>query len=173
VSPESFRGQGRFRKLLDAYESDTVDTVEAEVLTVPALLRSDSSGAVTYACDVKLHIKALFFEAEHIVRNVPVAQTERGYLYCEPGAMVLLRRVGPSGSPYQVVGPAKVGPGHHHAVPVDMETGTAGTAVDWSLTSRPITLEELGDPGFAGDSFGVTPLGARAIFRGSTLLEVR
>jgi hypothetical protein len=138
---------------------DAAPEIEGKTLSRPALLYTDGSGS-TYAVDVDIGL-------EDPLRNVPIAAGNNQLVYAETGAAVVLRRT--ASGQYKVTGFAKEMPGTFIRVPVTIETLTLGPAENLSLSSRPLTLEELGL--YAG-GFGLCPFGAIAVFRGSTLIRI-
>ncbi len=139
---------------------DAQRELDGKTLTRPALLRSDGR-VTTYACDVAID------GYENPLRNVPIAQGNHELLYADAGAAVRLRR-GDAGQ-FEITGFSKRAPGDFIRIPVTLRTGQIGTPVHAGLTSRPLTLAELGT---VGPGFGQTPLGAVAVYRGGTLLEI-
>lgn len=153
--------------LQQAQIRDSVPTLEGEVASRPALFKTDGV-ALTYAADVRILSDEA---AEQVLRNVPIAVGVRDVVYAEVGAAVSLARNGPTGR-FEITGFSKRKPGTHTRIAVNLGTGAAGPAVDVAVTARPLTLGELGSPTF-GAGFGTIPLGAYALFRGSTFLELR
>lgn len=153
--------------LQSAEVRDSVETLDGEVVSRPALLRTDGA-VLTYAADVRISGEG---ETEDVLRAVPIAVGVRDVVYAEVGAAVTLRRHGGTGR-LEIVGFAKRKPGRHVRIAVDLEAGTAAPAVDVALTVRLLTLGELGDLTYGG-GFGTIPLGAYAVFRGGTFLELR
>ena len=141
-----------------------VRTVEAEILTRPSLIKTDGD-ELTYACTVKITGHDNFLE------NVPIAVAASALEYSDVGAAVTLRKDTETGK-FEIVGFSKKKPGRRVLIAVDVEAQTLGLVQDVSVTSRLLTLGELGDTLYGG-GWGQTPLGATAIFRGETLIEVR
>jgi hypothetical protein len=142
---------------------DAAPLLEGEIVSRPALLKTDGVN-LTYAADVKLP------GYDDPLRTVPVAVSATEVLYAEPGAAVTLSRT--SGGKFEITGYAKRKPGSRTRIAVDVETLQVGARADVGLSTRVLTLGELGDAAF-GAGFGYVPLGAYALFRGSTLLAVR
>lgn len=140
---------------------DAAPTLEGEVLTRPALLKTDGEN-LTYACDVKIG------GYDDPLRSVPIANGARDLCYAEAGAAVTLTRS--RGGKYEITGYAKKKPGTRTRIAVNLDTLVAGDGVSVGLSSRPLTWEELGT---IGGGWGVAPWGGVAIFRGDTLIEVR
>jgi hypothetical protein len=138
---------------------DAADELDGKILTRPALLVTDGANLI-YAVDVDIGAAAP-------LKNVPIARGNRDLLYADAGNACRLRR-SMSGQ-YEVIGFSKELPGRYVRIPVDLSDLTLGPVEDISITARPLTLGDLAD--FGG--FGRTPLGAVAIFRGGSLLELR
>lgn len=153
--------------LQSAEVRDSVESLEGEVVSRPALLRTDGA-VLTYATDVRISGEG---ETEEVLRAVPIAVGVRDVVYAEVGAAVTLRRHGGTGR-LEIVGFAKRKPGRHVRIAVDLGSGAVGPPVDIGLTVRLLTLGELGDLAF-GDGFGTIPLGAYAIFDGDVFVEWR
>lgn len=128
--------------------------LDGKVLTRPALLVTDGI-SVIYACDVDVGEK-------DPLHNVPIARGNRDIIYAEVGAAVRLRRT--MGGQFEIVGFSQEMPGTYKRIPVDLETLAFGQIEDVTLTSIPIPYGDL--------NYGVTPYGAIAVYRGSTLIEV-
>lgn len=162
---------------------DGIQTLEGEVLTRPALLKTDRV-SLTYACDVRISTDNPQGEhwsegadpvldprySERVLRTVPIASANKDLIYADVGAAVTLARS--ATGRFEVVGFAKRKPGKRTRVAVDLSALTAGAPEDVGIISRPLTLGELADPAF-GAGFGTVPFGAYAIFRGATLIAVR
>jgi hypothetical protein len=162
--------------LTDARLRDAKDELDGRVLTRPALLVTDGQ-SVMYACDVDIGIIAPsgYDGAQDLVdanilgsvlHNVPVARGNQDLIYADVGSAVRLRRT--ASGRYEVTGFSQEMPGRQIRIPVDLLAGTFGMVEDQTITSRPLTLAELQT--FGG--FGNVPLGAVAIYQGSTFMRL-
>ncbi len=149
-------------QVIRAEVRDEVSTLTGEVASRPALLKTDGSN-LTWACNVKLG------DYDDLLRAVPISVAATELEYADIGAAVTLERHGTGR--YEIVGFAKRKPGRRVRIPVDVDAMTSDVVQDWTLSSRLLTLGELGDTSFGG-GWGTLPLGASAVFRGSTLIEV-
>lgn len=138
---------------------DAAPEVQGKVLTRPALLVTDGEGVV-YACDVDIGREAP-------LRNVPIAAGANNTIYAEAGNAVTLRKS--ASGQYTIVGFSKEMPGSYIRIPVSISTSAFGPTEDISITSRPLTLEELAD---YGGGFGIIPLGAVGTFQGGVLIRI-
>lgn len=138
---------------------DAAQELDGKILTRPALLVTDGVNLI-YAVDVDIGLAAP-------VKNVPIARGNFDLLYADAGNACRLRRS--ASGQYEVVGFSKELPGTYFRCAVDLTELTLGAIEDITISAHTVTLGELAT--FV--SFGMTPLEATAIFRGSTLLELR
>ncbi len=163
--------------ITEATIRDNVQTIEGEVVTRPALSRTDPTGQLTWAVDVRIStsgpagVDPVVDGANRILRSVPIASsgTSSALSYVDVGAAVTLTRT--RFGRFEITGFAKTKPGRRIRIPVDCDANLAGATQDVSYVVRPLTLYELGNGGFG--AFGSTPLGAYGVYIGTTLLEVR
>lgn len=101
------------------------------------------------------------------LRNVPIARNNTELRYADIGAPVVLTRSDSLGL-WEVSGFSIQRPGTHKLYPVDLADMTIGTVIDLSVTTRLLTLAELGELA----AFGDLVLGASAIFKGGELQAV-
>lgn len=134
--------------------------LDGKILTRPALLVTDGANLI-YAVDVDIGLGAP-------LKNVPIARGNFDLLYADVGNAARLRR-SESGQ-YEVVGFSKELPGSFTRVCVHIGDGVLGPVTDEGISSHVVSLGELAD--FSA-GFGSTPFEAVAIYRGSTLLELR
>ena len=155
--------------LIEAQISSNTNVLTGKILTRPELLYGDSV-SVKYACDVDVGLLGRDPITDQSVvmplKNVPIANNNRDVIYAEVGAAVTLVR-SPSGM-FEITGLSVRAPGTYTRIPVCLNTGMSGVPVDVGLSSRPLTLEELQ----YYPSFGITPFGAIATFRGSVLIGI-
>lgn len=141
--------------------------LDAEVVTAPVVIQGDGQGGSTYACDVRIAGQ------QDVIKNVPISSAAGAVQYAAigswGGSAVRVAR-SPITGKMEIVGFSKRKPGFFHRYSVALDTGVTGAVENVTITSRRLTFGELAD--YAG-GFGSCPLGAYAIFRGSTLLEVR
>ncbi len=161
--------------LIKASIRDARSELNGKILTRPALLVTDGISQI-YACDVDIGIKDpsgnsqvdnLIDQYNTVLRNVPIARSDYELIYADVGAAVRLRRT--SSGQYEIVGFSDEMPGTYIRVPVDLTDLTIGTIEDVSITSRPLTYEELATYG----GYGVVPYGAIGIFQGGTLIRIQ
>lgn len=167
--------------LTDAQIRDARKELDGKVLSRPQLLVTDGI-SMMYACDVDIGITSIAgydqspdlipivngFAIGSVLHNVPIAKGNRDVVYAEVGSAVRLRRT--ASGRYEIVGFSKEMPGSYIRVPVNLDTLTIGPIEDIGITARVLTLGELA---LYGGGFGVIPLGAVAIFRGSTFIGIR
>jgi hypothetical protein len=134
--------------------------LDGKVLTRPALLVTDGINLI-YAVDVDIGLGAP-------LKNVPVARGNRDLMYADAGNACRLRRS--ASGQYEVVGFSKELPGSYTRVCVHLNSAALGAIEDLTISGQVVTL---GDLAAFGAGFGSTPLEAVAIYRGSTLLELR
>lgn len=161
--------------LLSAQVKDASKTLNGKILTRPTLLVTDGI-SIIYACDVDIGLKdpagndqvaSLIDRYNTVLRNVPVARANYDLLYADVGAAVKLER-SLSGQ-YTITGFSDERPGTYIRIPVDLDELTIGVIEDLTITARPLTLGEFLTYG----GFGSVPLGAIAVFEGSTLLRIQ
>lgn len=146
--------------LTQAIIDDNARELDGKALTPPALVATDGYN-LTYAVDVDIG-------QGRILRNVPIAKGNQDVFYADAGNAVRLRR-GNAGR-WEVVGFTKEAPGSYKRVPVNLSALTVGPIEDLSLLSRMLTFGELST---LGPGWGYTVWGARGIFRGGSLIEIR
>ncbi len=162
--------------LTSAIITDKRQELDGKVLTRPALLVTDGVSQI-HAVDIDIGIndttgydQTLDLTNANVVgsvlRNVPIAPGNDALIYADVGAAVRLRRS--ASGRYEVVGFSLTMPGTNIRAPVNLDDLTFGMIEDRTLTSRPLTLAELSTFG----TFGDTPLGAIALFRGTTLIRI-
>lgn len=151
--------------LQSAEVRDSVESLDGEVTSRPALLRTDGA-VLTYAADVRISGEG---ETEQVLRAVPIAVGVRDVVYAEVGAAVTLRRHGGTGR-LEIVGFAKRKPGRHVRIAVNLDAGTAGAPTDVGLSVRLLAYDELAT---LGGGYGVVAYGTYGVFRGGTLVELR
>jgi hypothetical protein len=162
--------------LTNAVIRDNKAEMDGRVLSRPALLVTDGT-ALIYAVDVDVGIVDTtgYDEAQDLVNAkvlgsilhaVPIARGNQDLIYADVGAAVRVRRSASGG--YEVVGFSQTMPGKNVRIPVDLDLFAIGEVEDRTITARPLTLGEIAT--FGG--FGVVPLGAVAVFRGSTLIRL-
>lgn len=180
--------------LTQAAIRDSVQQMTGEIVTRPALLKTDGS-SLTYCADVQIPVAATIerdpvtgtIETGRILRNVPIAMGNRDLIYANINQAVTLTRNGSSGR-FEITGFAKSKPGKYVRIAVDLGevwggadgSGAGGTGpvvglpVDAGITVRRLTLGDYADPTYSpGGSFvpwGVIPLGSYASFNGDTYL---
>lgn len=166
-----------------------VKTLYGTVYSRPALLVTDGIN-LTYACDVEIgaldptgridqYKRSLTglpgqgswnldssLTINTILHNVLIARGNRDLIYADIGNPVTLSR-NASGQ-WEVTGFSIEQPGTWTLVPVHIGSNTLGPILDASVTSRRLTLEELG----TWKPFGQIPLGASAIFVGGVLVRI-
>ena len=149
--------------------------LDGKVLSRPQLSVTDGTSLV-YGCDVDIGITAisgydqspLLVNANNtVLKNVPIARGNRDVVYAEVGSAVRLRRT--SSGRFEIIGFSKEMPGTYKRYPVNLTTLAIGVVEDLTITALVIPLGDL----YLFGSFGTIPLGAIAIYRGSTLLEIR
>jgi hypothetical protein len=164
--------------LTSAVLRDSKEELDGRVLTRPALLVTDGI-AVIYAVDVDIGVVNTtgYDQAQDLVnaaivgtvlRNVPIARGNDALRYADVGAAVRLRRT--ASGRYEVVGFSMQMPGTNTRVPVNLRDLTFGQAQTYSLTARTLTLADLG---VYGGGFGLCPLGAVGVFRGTTFIRIQ
>ncbi len=187
--------------LTEASIRDNIQTMEGEVLTRPALLKTDGT-ALTWAADVKISttdsrgvayytgpINARLPGGGSMPLNLPPGLTLDPVL--NPAARTLHNvPVAPGNRSlayadigaavtltrtrfgrFEITGFSKTKPGNRTRYPVDISSAIVGPVQDLSITVRALTLGELSDPTY-GAGFGYIPLGAYAKFIGTRLIEV-
>ena len=147
-------------ELTQASIRDAAVELDGKVLTRPALLVTDGINLV-YAVDVDIGAGAP-------VKNVPIARGNWDLIYADVGNAARLRRS--ASGLYEIVGFSKEQPGTYTRTEVCIDDGALGPTEDMTISGRVVTLGELAD---FGAGFGSTPFEAVAIYRGSTLLELR
>ena len=100
------------------------------------------------------------------MHNVPLARNNQDLIYAEVGNAVVMNR-DESGN-WQVNGFAMERPGTHILYPVDLGDMTIGTVMDLSISTRLLTLMEMGTEA----PWGNLPFGASAIFEGDNLIQI-
>jgi hypothetical protein len=150
---------GSFARVIQPEIRDAIDSLNGKILTRPSLLVTDGANLI-YAVDVDIGQK-------EPLKNVPIARGNFELLYADAGNACRLRRS--ASGQFEVVGFSKEMPGTYTRVPVNLNDLTLGPIQDITLTGRPLTYAELAT--FGG--YGVVPYGVVAIFRGTTLLELR
>ncbi len=105
------------------------------------------------------------------LRNVPIAKNNKDLIYADVGAPVIVER-SDAGSGWQVIGFAQEMPGTHKMYPVDLGEMTIDTVIDLSVTTRLLTLAELGESYPDEYPFGSLPFGASAIYEGGVLARI-
>lgn len=141
--------------------------LDAEVVTAPAVLEGDGSGASTYACDIRISGQS------EIIRNVPIASGTGDVRYAtigNSGGSAVRVAKNPTTGKLSIVGFSKTKPGIYHRYSLNLATGVNGAVENETITVRKLTYGELAT---YGGGFGVCPYGAYGIFRGGTLIEVR
>lgn len=138
---------------------DAANELNGKILTRPALLVTDGENLI-YAVDVDIGQKAP-------LKNVPIARGNFDLLYADAGNACRVRRS--ASGQYEVVGFSKELPGTYTRIPIDLDYLTLGAVEDITISARPLTYGDIEDYG----GYGMVPYGAVAIFRGSTLLELR
>lgn len=147
--------------LQEAQIRDDIQSLEGEILTRPALLKTDGT-LITWACDVKLP------GYDEPLRVVPIAMNNRDLVYaCEVGQAVSLARS--KTGRFEVTGLSKRKPGTRRTIAVDLSSGVAQNPTDVTLQSRVLNYGELMQ--FGG--YGLVPYGATALFRGGVLVSVQ
>lgn len=160
------------------------------VVSRPALKVTDGNAAM-WACDVNVGIMTADGRANQtqllltgvpgsnqwslqsilttgtIMRNVPLAANNAQLRYADVGNAVKLQPT--STGQWQVTGFSVKLPGTQVRIPVNVKQMTIGDAVDYSVSGRPLTLQEIGE---YGGGFGVCPLGASGLFVAGVLQEV-
>jgi hypothetical protein len=159
--------------LTQAAIRDSVQSLEGEMLTRPALIRADGS-SVTYAADVKIS------GYDEPLRNVPVAMGNRELSYAEVGQAVTLTRS--TCGTFEITGFAKKKPGTRMRIPVYLGTingaipgqpgisPVVGPAIEVGLRVYRLTILDMGSLPYAPDGWGSLPLGSYALYRGSVLV---
>lgn len=167
---------GTLTYLVDAVQRDGQLELDGKTLTRPTLSVTDGVNT-TYACDVDIGItnqqgndqSANLLNVGQIgsvLHDVAIAKGNSDVIYADVGSAVRLRRT--ASGRYEIIGFSKQMPGTYIRVPVDLGDFTFGPIEDLTLTSRPLTFGELAT--FGG--FGIVPLGAVALYRGSTLIRL-
>lgn len=165
--------------LTEAVIRDGRVELDGKVVTRPQLLVTDGI-QIMYACDVDIGVVDISGYDQtldlvpivdgqaigSILHNVPIATGNRDLIYAEVGSAVRLRRT--SSGRYQIVGFSKIMPGTYTRYPVTIDLGTIGVIEDLSIVTRVLTLADLID--FGG--FGTVPLGAVALYQGSTFIRL-
>lgn len=100
------------------------------------------------------------------LHNVTISRNNRDLIYADVGSPVRLDR-SESGN-WEITGFAMERPGTHMLYPVDLGDMTIGTVMDLSISTRLLSLGEMGEV----QPFGELPFGASAIFEGDTLIQV-
>lgn len=144
--------------LTETQITDSDTQITGKVLSRPNRLATDGT-AIVYVVDVDIG-KGV------ILRNVPIARNNRELIFADAGNPVTLERS--ANGRYEIVGLSNEMPGTYTQFTVNLSTFAFGPVVDLSLTSRPLTLEELSIYG----TFGLIPLGAVGVFQGGVLLEI-
>jgi hypothetical protein len=150
-----------------------LNQIYGKIVTKPALFSADVNNQ-KYVCDVDVGITdpSGFNQTTQvqsaaqlgtILKNVPVASNNLALIYADVGNPVILTRTSPAAQ-WQVTGFANSMPGTFTVVMVDVSNMAIGTIQETSITSRVLTLGEIGL--YAG-GWGVAPFGATAIFVGS------
>lgn len=169
--------------LIQAKIDNSVRELDGQVMTPPQQLITDGRNS-TYACNVNIGVvdmagfdqnnyltEVYSFENQNVLANilynVPIANGANDLIYADVGSAVRLRK-SPSGS-FEIVGFSKQMPGKNVRMAVDLEAMSFGVIEDLTYTSRRLTLGELKD---YGGGFGYIPLGATALFLGSTFIRV-
>ena len=114
----------------------------------------DTSGEYTYACDVDIG-------EDEVLRNVPVATSNRDIIYSQEGMPVSLKKMGPT--KYAIVGLSKKVHGNTHIIRMSF-TDSFGTIVSQTNSGyvyRKLTYGEIGSL-FGG--YGTLAYGARGKF---------
>ena len=149
--------------------------LDGKVLSRPLLSVTDGISLV-YGCDVDIGITAisgynqspLLVNANNtVLKNVPIARSNRDVVYAEVGSAVRLRRT--SSGRFEIIGFSKEMPGTYKRYAVNLTTLTIGAVEDVTITALVIPFGDL----ILFGSFGTIPLGAIAVYRGTTLLEIR
>ncbi len=162
-------------ELVHAMIRDTLPTLEGRVLSSPSLLRSGDTGELTYAVDVEITgdlapdpsgMSAEDRLAARTLKMVPVGLPHSSLWMAQPGMFVTLRRNRNSTLPFEIIAPAKSGPGYRIHKAVNVADGTSSAAVDWSVT---IEVVEFGDLQTLG-GYGTVPYGARALYQGGVFV---
>lgn len=138
--------------------------LDGKVLTRPGLLVTDGINVI-YACDVDVGLTVRKGESdtkEYYLRNVPIARGNRDLIYAEVGAAVRLRRT--AGGQFEIVGFSQEMPGTYKRIGVDLDAFEIGQIEDVTMSSIAIPYEQL--------TYGSTPYGSVAVYRGSTLIKV-
>lgn len=136
---------------------DSIQTLEGEILTRPALLKTDGTN-VTWACDVRIS------GYDDPLRIVPIAMNNRDVIYADVGMAVTLARS--TSGRFEVTGLSKRKPGRRFRIGVNLRTGNSQPPIDVTLTARPLTYGEL----IMAGGYGVVPYGSYGMFRGGVLV---
>ena len=104
------------------------------------------------------------------LRNVQIARNNADLLYADVGAAVVVERSA-SGN-WQITGFSQERPGTYIMYPVDLGTMLIGPVIDLSITTRLLTLAEMGETHPDIHPFGSLPFGASAIFEGGVLVSI-
>lgn len=159
--------------LTQAAIRDAKETLEGELISRPALIKSDGT-TLTYAADVKIS------GYDDPLRNVTVAMGNRDLVTADVGQGVTLSRT--TCGTFQISGFSKKKPGTRTRIPVYLGTiaGTVpgqrgtppsvGAAFLSGLTVHRLTIGEMGSLLYAPLGWGTLPLGSYALYRGSTYL---
>jgi hypothetical protein len=99
--------------------------------------------------------------------NVPLARNNKDLQYADVGAPVTLERSDVMAA-WQVTGFSIQQPGTHKLYPVDLGDMTLGTVIDLSVTTRLLSLAEMGEL----QPFGTLSFGASAIYKGGELIRL-
>lgn len=161
------------------------------VVTRPALLVTDGNASI-WSCDVNIGIMTAdgrvnqtqliltgvpgsnqFIEGDDltigtIMRNVPIAPNNAQLRYADVGNGVVIQKTS-SGS-WQVTGFSIKLPGTQVRIPVNVSQMSVGQSIDYSVSGRPLTFQEIG---IYGGGFGVCPFGASGVFVGGKLTKVQ
>jgi hypothetical protein len=164
--------------LTSAVMRDSKEELDGKVLTRPALLVTDGQ-SVIYAVDVDIGVtnttgydqsldvdNAALYGT--VLRNVPIARGNDALIYADVGSAVRLRRS--TSGRYEVIGFSMRMPGTNTRVPLNLEDLTFAPVEDITLTARALTFGELAT---SGGGFGVVPLGAVGLYRGSLLIGIQ
>jgi hypothetical protein len=101
-----------------------------------------------------------------VMHNVAINRANRDLIYADVGAPVRLERT--DSGQWEIMGFAIEQPWTVTLVPVNLDDLTIGTIGDFTISTRLLSLGELG----TFDDFGNLPFGARAIFVGNTLQRI-
>lgn len=161
--------------LTQAAIRDSIQSLEGEMLTRPALIRADGPN-ITYAADVKIG------GYDDPLRNVPVAMGNRDLIYADVGQAVTLTRS--TCGTFEITGFAKKKPGTRMRIAVYLGTingatpgqpgipPSVGPAIDSGLRVYRLTIADMGSLPYAPDGWGSLPLGSYALYRGNVLVNL-